>query len=153
MSVYFDEKSRTFWLDGKNVTYAFYINEWEYAEHLYYGEKIPHDDLLPLRSKGSVTFPAVPEGKQAIKGSFNCYYHFGTELSFYGTGDYREPTVQVKNPAGDRLSSLLYDGYEILGEKPRCGFSHHRNALSRACTRHDNGESCAQKSKVLSRKE
>ena len=43
----------------------------------------------------------------------------GTELSFFGISDYREPCVLVQNPEGDRLTELLYCGYEILDEKPR----------------------------------
>lgn len=119
MAIYFDKETRTFYLDGKNISYVFCINEWDYAEHLYFGEKIPHEDLRYTKSNGSNTFRVVPEGEETKKGSFNSYFHFGTELSFFGTGDFREPTVQVENPAGDRLSSLLYDGYEILSEKPR----------------------------------
>ncbi len=118
MSIYYNEKSRTFYLDGKNVSYVFRINEWDYAEHLYYGERIPHDDLTFTLSCGSSAFAPVPEGGETKDGSFNNYNHFGAELSFYGTGDYREPTVQVVNKDGDRLSSLLYDGFDIVKEKP-----------------------------------
>ncbi len=118
MSVFFDKDSRSFFLDGKNVSYIFHINEWDYAEHLYFGAKIPHDDIRFTRSVGSGTAEVVPEGGRERAGSFNSYCQFGTELSFFGTGDYREPAVSVINRAGDRLSSLLYDGYDILPNKP-----------------------------------
>ena len=40
------------------------------------------------------------------------------EIAFFGTGDYREPTVLVENEQGDRLSDLLYEGYNIVDTKP-----------------------------------
>lgn len=33
MSIFFEKTSKTFFLDGKNVTYAFFINNYNYAEH------------------------------------------------------------------------------------------------------------------------
>ena len=33
MSIHFDNGTKTFYLDGKNVTYAFFINNYGYAEN------------------------------------------------------------------------------------------------------------------------
>jgi len=114
MPIICDAARNAFYLDGKNLTYAFFINSVGYAEHLYFGAKIPHDDLMHLRARGcggnDATAPGTDNGV-----SFN---HLPAEISFYGTGDYREPCVQVLNPTGDRLSDLLYIGHEILSEKP-----------------------------------
>ena len=117
MSITFDASTKTFYLDGKGMTYAFFINEHGYAEHLYYGQPIAHDDLSYTRERGVQSFVVKIPGKENVNGL--CYYgQFPTELSFFGTGDYREPTVAVTNAAGDRLAELLYDGHEILSEKP-----------------------------------
>lgn len=114
MSIIFDEKTKIFYLNGKNTTYAFCINKQNYAEHLYYGKKIGLDDITYTYSYGMNSTPATPPGKDNTVG----YNHFCTELSFFGTGDYREPAVQVQNEQGDRLCELLYNGYDILPEKP-----------------------------------
>jgi len=39
-------------------------------------------------------------------------------MSFFGTGDYREPMVKVRGEDGFGTSELLYEGYEILDSKP-----------------------------------
>lgn len=119
MSVYFNDSTRTFYLDGKNITYAFFANEFGYLEHLYFGEKIPHDTLLYTRTVGGASCHATIPGADSKQLAANSYIFFGPELAFYGTGDYREPAVHVQNKEGDRLTQLLFDSYEILQEKPK----------------------------------
>jgi alpha-galactosidase len=117
MAIYFDESTKTFYLEGVDTTYAFYINEFGYAEHLYYGKKTAREPLTFTRGliSGRTCAAAVPGLDDA---GYSSYQYFATELSFFGNGDYREPTVLVENECGDRLSELLYEGYEILGDKP-----------------------------------
>lgn len=118
MSIHFQNETNTFYLDGKDISYVFCINEFQYAEHLYFGSKIPHEPIFFTRATGATACLAVPPAQTPLKGFANSYHHFLTELSFFGTGDYREPTVLVENQIGDRLSDLLYDGYEIVPCKP-----------------------------------
>lgn len=117
MAIKFYEKTKTFFLDGKGVTYAFKIDEFDFAEHTYYGKTIAHDDLTyTMRETGcggqGATFPGNHPSRLG-------YHSLQPEISFFGTSDYREPTVQLLNPEGDRLTELLYDGHEILSEKPK----------------------------------
>ncbi len=120
MSIHFDSTTKTFYLEGKNITYAFFINSVGYAEHLYFGKRISRDFLLYTRTDGgrsAATYvPGVDPEADSVKES---YHSYPSELSFYGNSDFREPTVQVENAEGDRLCELLYDGHEILAEKPR----------------------------------
>lgn len=120
MSIIYQESTKTFYLDGKNVTYAFFINYAGYAEHLYFGKKIPHDDLLYTRMRGPDSCIATAPGRddQFIEPIFS-YIDFPPEVSFFGTGDYREPTILAQMADGSRLSDLLYDGYSILNIKPK----------------------------------
>ncbi|MBO5052089.1 MAG: alpha-galactosidase [Clostridia bacterium] len=117
MAIVFEKETKTFFLDGKGVTYAFFINDFGYAEHLYYGKTVGHDDLRYIRGRACSSRDATIPGND--RGGMNCYHYFPAELAFFGTGDYREPAVEVINPAGDRLTELLYDGYEILASKPK----------------------------------
>lgn len=119
MAVYFENNTKTFYLEGKNISYVFYINKLNYAEHLYFGSKIGRDNILYTRSEGTTSCYAAPPGRDDNYASYN---HMPAELSFFGTGDYREPTLEVKNPIGDRLTRFLYKGYDILDKKPPiCG--------------------------------
>lgn len=115
----FDKKTQTFFLDGKSVTYAFFINAAGYAEHLYFGRSIAHDDLRYTRKLGTNCFTSTRPGGDDAPALDSSYGTFPPEISFFGTGDYREPTIMVENVTGDRLVELLYDGYEILQDKPK----------------------------------
>lgn len=115
MSVFYCEKTRTFYLNGKNISYVMQVNFENYVEHLYYGKSIACDDLsYTMHEYGCHSAMNSLPGKDNTSG----YHNFQPELSFYGTGDFREPTVEVLNPNGDRLTELLYDSHEILTEKP-----------------------------------
>ena len=117
MSIFYNEEFRTFFLDGKNITYAFRVNHLEYLEHLYFGKKIHHDDLGYTSYHSTQSFVVTAPDK---KGGWGPSYNFySPELSFFGCGDFREPCVMVENQQGDRMTNLLYEGYEILQEKPR----------------------------------
>ena len=110
---------KLFFLDGKDVSYVIYINDIGYPEHLYYGAKIPHDTITYTRTGGCSSCTATPPGGDALAWNLNTYSRFSPEITFAGTGDYREPTLLVENALGDRLSDLLFVGYEILPEKPK----------------------------------
>lgn len=114
----FDTSTNIFYLDGKGITYAFAVNEIGYLEHLYYGKRISHDMLLYTRTSGGISTPATVPGLDNTPLPVS-YSFFGSEIAFHGTGDYREPCVQVENDTGDRLSDLLFESFEILPEKPK----------------------------------
>ena len=117
MSIIFNQETKTFFLDGKGITYAFCVNETGYLEHLYFGETISHDNLIYTRTSGGASCPATIPGYDT-PGLPVSYAFFQSELTFFGTGDYREPTVHVQNDEGDRLTELLFHSFEIVSEKP-----------------------------------
>ena len=121
MAITFDSASKTFYLNGKGVTYAFYINEWDYAEHLYFGKTIACDDLRYIREMGGLSALAVIPGEirpKEIWRRIDSYHVFPSELTFFGSGDYRESAVHVEDSNGVRVSQLLYHSHEILAQKP-----------------------------------
>ena len=115
MSITFIKSQNTFYLDGKGVTYAVWINDAGYPCHMYFGDKITHDGLKHTRTGGRASRTSTPPGIDKVKYSYQYYL---PEYSFFGTGDFREPAVVVENSTGDRICDLLYDSYEILSEKP-----------------------------------
>lgn len=115
MAITYIKEYNTFYLDGKNVTYAIWINEVGYPCHLYFGARITHDSLRHSRNMGRTSRTATNPGVDVGKYSYQNYL---PEYAFFGTGDFREPAVVVENSTGDRICDLLYDSYEILPEKP-----------------------------------
>ena len=118
MAIFFDNTTKTFYLEGKNYTYAFFINNYGYAEHLYFGKRIERDVLFYTRTTGDESKIAMVPGETG-NAPFNSYQRFPSELAFFGTGDYREPTVHIENADGSRLTELLYEGHRIVSEKPK----------------------------------
>lgn len=118
MAITYVNDWKTFFLDGKDVTYAIHINKMNCAEHLYFGKKIAHEPLFFTRGNGVGGCIVTAPGCDDLRAAFNSYSTYPAEIAFFGTGDYREPCVEVLNPAGDRLVRLLYTGYDILPEKP-----------------------------------
>ena len=123
MAITFESSTKTFYLDGKGVTYVFYINEYGYAEHMYFGKSIGHDDLREMRLLGAkscpITNPRYYTDASVADAKIHSYNHFPSELAFFGTGDYREPAVEITQTDGNRVTELLYDSHEILALKPK----------------------------------
>lgn len=116
MAIKFYPETKTFFLDGKNMTYAFRINDADFAEHCHFGSPIGHDDLSFCKMAGATSMAASVPGDAG--SPMKSYGYYPPEITFYGTGDFREPTVQIETPDGARLCQLLYTGYDILAEKP-----------------------------------
>ncbi len=113
MAIYFDEKIKTFYLESKNLTYAFCVNQFGFLQHLYYGKRIAREDLTYVeykvyRGHGSNN---VGGGRDT---TFNSY---AVECSTYGRSDYRESMLAC-NFDGVRVCDLRYDGYSIYKSKP-----------------------------------
>ncbi len=115
MAITFDAQTKTFYLDGKGLTYAFYVNDHGSLCHLYMGAPIGHDDLRFTNFFGRTSFRPTPPGVDDPKVAYMDYF---PEIANYGTGDYREPTVQIETIVGDRISDLLYVSHDVLPEKP-----------------------------------
>ncbi len=116
MAIYFDVETRTFFLEGKNLTYAFCINETNFAEHYYFGTRIARDNLrYAIGGNGFCSDAAIPGYQKPWRTNYNLYW---AELSTYGCGDYHEPSLQIMFENGSRLNEFLYESHEILPEKP-----------------------------------
>ena len=117
MAIHFDKITKTFYLEGKNLTYAFFINNYGYAEHLYFGKRIHRDCIFYTRSAGTRSCRATIPGRD--DSGIMSYNIMSPEITFFGTGDYREATVHPEFTGGDRLTELLYVSHEILPKKPK----------------------------------
>lgn len=111
--IFFDEHTKTFYLESKNVSYIFCVNECGFLNHLYYGKRISREDLshtvyLVDRGHGSNI-----AGKWRDK-SLNVY---ANECPMYGRSDYRESMLAFDFD-GVRVSDFVYSGYTIYDKKP-----------------------------------
>ncbi len=116
MAIYFDEQSKTFYLEGKDLSYVMGINKFGFIEHLYFGARIGREDIRYARGySGRYANAAIPG---SLDDTYDTYDKLGAEISSYGSGDYHECSVQLLYPSGHRLTEFFYESHEILAEKP-----------------------------------
>ena len=109
----FTKKDNCFYLNTYNTTYAMFVNEHQHLEHLYYGPKIEKfNDINDARKKYEFELGTHVSYSKDAKG----YMLNNTllEVSTYGKGDFREPTLHLELPNGSRTIDLLYSTHGII---------------------------------------
>ena len=100
--IYFEKENQTFYLESKDVTYAFRVHELGFLNHLYYGKRIPREDLefgvyTNVRGHGT-NLPG--------RGRVDTMDIFHNECSTFGRSDYRESTLSFFDSVGVRVGDL-----------------------------------------------
>lgn len=115
MSIYFDEKSKIFYLESKNITYAFGINHIGQIEHVYFGKRTGRDLKIGIYTPGGRSHAIYKMGDNDKKYDVTV---IPQEISTPYGGDYYEPSLILEYANGSRRSDLIFEGYEIFKEKP-----------------------------------
>lgn len=115
MSIVYREDSRSFYLHTKNTTYAFFVNELDALEHLYYGGRLSDEDLRYSVSRHGYSFTPY---RQEI-GCTVSPDGYLQEVSMTNSGDYRLSSISLKNAHGYYGARLFYKEYrQYTGRKP-----------------------------------
>ena len=116
MPITFDEKRKIFKLDTLDSTYAIGIRE-GYLIHLYYGKKIPDDNLLDLPFRGY--FATIsPKNVHVDDYKFSLDVQ-PMEYSCNGSGDYRLAALSIKDSMGKTTTDIRYLDHKIYDGKPK----------------------------------
>ena len=116
MPITFDEKRKIFKLDTLDSTYAIGIRE-GYLIHLYYGKKIPDDNLLDLPFRGY--FATIsPKNIHVDDYKFSLDVQ-PMEYSCNGSGDYRLAALSIKDSMGITTTDIRYLDHKIYDGKPK----------------------------------
>ena len=116
MPITFDEKRKIFKLDTLDSTYAIGIRE-GYLIHLYYGKKIPDDNLLDLPFRGY--FATIsPKNVHVDDYKFSLDVQ-PMEYSCNGSGDYRLAALSIKDSMGRTTTDMRYLDHKIYDGKPK----------------------------------
>ena len=131
---FYDDKC--FYLNTKSTTYVMQVNEQGHLEHIYYGgaiDKVKNIDDIKLTYEfelgSSTSYSKDSKGYQLN--------HKLWEVSTYGKGDYREPTLHVELPDGSRTLDLKYASHEILESKSIAGLPEVKKSETLAITLRD----------------
>ena len=111
------EKTRTFYLQGKHVSYIFAIDAYGHLRHLYFGEQLAVGEDLSFcfrdEDKGfSGNFDGAKDRTASLDTAF-------LEFPSAGMGDYRRPALLVMTQDGARQTDLRFSSFAVHREKSR----------------------------------
>lgn len=103
---HYEEATKTFYLENDTMTYAFTVEN-GVPEHLWFGARIPRDDLRYTRRVFCRSCDAQLPGETSEN-------HIAAELPTYGRGEYREPMLGIRDETGNLLLHLVYTGHRVI---------------------------------------
>lgn len=112
--IIYNSDLRAFLLQGKDVSYAMYVGEAGFLQHLYFGKKLSQADLQFLTAYHGNAVCAKTSDFNIDKA-----HEFApTECGLYARGDYREPTIVVRRSDGAAMSRLRYVDFDLVDGAP-----------------------------------
>ncbi len=112
MGIYFNEQTKTFYLETATTSYVFGLNEEGFLKHLHYGGKIAREDIGSLQIK-KLHDCIYDSAKEIFSLGHDCY-----EYNTFGLGDYRETSLRLTYPNGSRINDFKYVSHKITNKKP-----------------------------------
>ncbi len=110
----YNEQNRTIKLDTPNTSYVLGVREGGFLLNLYYGRRLPDDNLWPLAKRlSSASFsPCDPEDPT-----------FSTDVApmeypTNGRGDFRAAALAVRGADGNSVTDLRYISHRVFAGKP-----------------------------------
>lgn len=118
MPITYNQEKKLFKLDTVTSSYILQVFEEGYLIHLYYGARIPDDNLTELRIVAFDHSAFEPNNARVKSWEFSPTIS-PLEYPASGTGDFRIPAFTVKAPEGNTATDLRYLTHRILkGKKP-----------------------------------
>ena len=114
MAIVYHEQSKTFHLYNSSISYLIRIMENGQPENLYYGRKLrDRESFSHQHEEGerSHLVNCLPEP------SLLSMQYTRQECPVYGTGDFRDPALTIRQTNGSRISCFKYSGYSIEAGK------------------------------------
>ena len=116
----FNEKEKVFHIQTKNTSYVFYVSDFDALEHLYYGKKVPDDNVKYIGNR-QIYGHLAHESRESRAFTTSV---LGMEISPFNSGDIRTPSV-IYNCGGkldcNRLryqSHKIYNGRKAIEGMP-----------------------------------
>ncbi|MBP9988143.1 MAG: alpha-galactosidase [Ruminococcus sp.] len=117
MPISFNSDKKIFKIDSLNSTYSIGIYEDNFLVQLYYGKKIPDDNLRSLSFRGG--FASISPN---IAGCNDCRFSLDIQPMAYscnGSGDYRLSALSIKDSMGRTTTDIRYVDHKIYSGKPK----------------------------------
>lgn len=116
MPILYNEETKQFHIQAKDVSYIFKILKNNQLGHLYFGKKIRHRDSFDhlYREEFRDNSTHVFEGDQTFSLD-----QLKQEFPAFGTSDFREPAYQILQENGSRITNFEYQGHVVYRGKPK----------------------------------
>lgn len=115
MPIFYNEKTKEFHLIGKNVSYILNVLKNKQLGHLYYGKKLHHrssfQHLCQFHERETMSYVFENDTEFSLSS-------LKQEYPSYGTTDYREPSHQILQEDGSRITNFEYKSHKINDGKP-----------------------------------
>lgn len=109
MSIRFDEQERIFHIQTQNSSYIFCVSDYELLEHLYYGKRIPEDNVRYISNRQIYSFFA-----QEDKGNRRfATATVGLEVAPFNNADVRTPSIIFDYGNNVGCNRLRYRSHKI----------------------------------------
>ncbi|WP_295208090.1 alpha-galactosidase [Ruminococcus sp.] len=115
MNIFYNEKDKAFKLRANNTDYMMKVCEEGYLAHVYYGNKVPDEDLTYLLRLDESPF--TPATNDRDRASFMDSLPF--EYPCFGLGDYRESAFKIMDANGMSTCDLRYVSHKMYEGKPK----------------------------------
>ena len=108
---------KVFKLNTQNTSYVFEVSEDGHVEHIYYGKRIPDENVDALRLKNTIMLGTTVDYKDKIGYSLDT---MPLEYSGIGKGDFRHSPIELIMPDGSFVTDFVYDGYTVTDGAFEC---------------------------------
>lgn len=115
INIFYNEKDKAFKLRANNTDYMMKVCEEGYLAHVYYGNKVPDEDLTYLLRLDESPF--TPATNDRDRASFMDSLPF--EYPCFGIGDYRESAFKIMDANGMSTCDLRYVSHKMYEGKPK----------------------------------
>lgn len=115
INIFYNEKDKAFKLRANNTDYMMKVCEEGYLAHVYYGNKVPDEDLTYLLRLDESPF--TPATNDRDRASFMDTLPF--EYPCFGPGDYRESAFKIMDANGMSTCDLRYVSHKMYEGKPK----------------------------------
>ena len=115
INIFYNEKDKAFKLRANNTDYMMKVCEEGYLAHIYYGNKVPDEDLTYLLRLDESPF--TPATNDRDRASFMDTLPF--EYPCFGLGDYRESAFKIMDANGMSTCDLRYVSHKMYEGKPK----------------------------------
>jgi alpha-galactosidase len=101
-----------FTLETEHTSYLFRVTPFGHLEHIYYGNRIPQNEIEPLLTKRIIMHGSSV--MYSTKDDTYCLDNIPLEWTGVGCGDYRQTPIEVKLADGTFHTDFVYESHEIV---------------------------------------